>query len=280
MKASLENHEFEKISELLATDSGIIIKPDQKYLVETRLRGFAKQREFNNFSELYQRLVVNREDFKYFVDLMTTNETLWFRDQSCWETLKHRILPEFIRELETGRQSITIWSAACSTGQEPYSLAIQIYELLKAKGKTALWPRFRILGTDLSDTVLQTAKGAIYDAFSIKRGLSSSRLHAYFEEREEGWALNEQIKEIVEFRPFNLMHSFLLLGRFDLILCRNVLIYFSEATKLRLLDKFYQSLAPNRYLMMGGTESIMGLKTKFETLAFDKAVFYQKSLKN
>jgi len=209
------------------------------------------------------------------VDLMTTNETLWFRDQTCWNSLTDQIVPEMIRRLDQGQEQIRIWSAASSTGQESYSLMILIEELLQGQSKMDYRNRFEIVGTDISLSAVQAAKAGVYDHFTIARGLSEERRNKYFTLKgKNSYAIKPERMAGVTFQEFNLMNSFSTLGKFDLILCRNVLIYFSDATKVELLKRLKRSLLPKGNMILGATESTFGMDLDYQTQTYRGGLYY------
>lgn len=274
MIAPLKKDEFYKIRDLLVSVCGIVLSDDQDYLVETRLTETANEVGAKTFSELHQKMMSDKELLTKVVDLMTTNETLWFRDASCWVTLQEVIIPELIRRLEKGKGMVRIWSAAASTGQESYSLLILIHEILSKKGRLDLFNRVSILGTDISNAVIYLAKRAIYDQFTISRGMSKERLAKYFTLERKSYKLNDDIKSRVEFKNFNLMDSFMGMGPFDLVLCRNVAIYFSPEFKKSLFDKISRVMTPDGYFILGATESLIGLETNFKNLSHGNGLYY------
>lgn len=271
----LKQHEFEKLCDLLESVCGIVLKQDQEYLIETRLTELANNIGVSNFGEFHRRVVADDTLLAKTIDLMTTNETLWFRDSSCWLTLEEIILPSLIQKIQQGQQSIRIWSAACSTGQEPYSLAILLDELLKKQGLSHLIDRFNILGTDISQAANYLAKRACYDPFTINRGMSKERLSEYFEPRNNAWQLSDKIRDRIDFQVFNLMDSFHILGKFDLVLCRNVAIYFSDTFKKELFHKISTVLLPKGYMLLGATESLFGMNADFENLSHGNGLYYR-----
>ena len=213
---------------------------------------------------------------KEVIDLMTTNETLWFRDSSCWDMLEKQILPQLIDHLIKGeRFTVRIWSAASSTGQEAYSLAILLHEQLIKKNRSDLKVKFSILGIDISPSVVDQARLGVYDSFSIGRGLSGERKATYFEKTGETFRLKDEYKSIVSFQQFNLLNSYALFGKFDLVLCRNVLIYFSDQRKTDILSRLSQTLQPGGNLILGATESVFGLEVPLESVNFQQGVCYR-----
>jgi len=270
----LSPHEFTKIRDLLVSVCGIDLKADQDYLVETRLTELATDIGAVDFGELHRKIIADHALLARVVDLMTTNETLWFRDDSCWLTVKEEFLPQLIEQLEKGQPKVRIWSAACSTGQEAYSLAMLINEELSRLGKSNLETRFEIVGTDISSGAVYLAQNARYDGFTVGRGLSKERREQYFTQDKQSFVLNDNIKDRATFREFNLMDSFASLGRFDVVFCRNVAIYFSKDFKENLFEKIAGTLAPKGRMLLGATESLFGLKTPFVNQSYGNGVYY------
>ena len=274
MIEELKPQEFVKIRDLLVSVCGIVLNDDQDYLVETRLTEMAHEVGVNNFGQLHDVISKDKSLLTRVVDLMTTNETLWFRDQSCWVTLKEVIVPHLIEKLEKGQFNVKIWSAASSTGQESYSLLILIKELLAQKNQSEYFNRFSIVGTDISNEVIFLAKRGIYDPFTISRGMSEERLNKYFTKERKSYKINEEIKSRVEFKHFNFMDSFIPLGKFDLVLCRNVAIYFSGEFKKELFEKISRALVPDGFMMLGATESLIGIDNNFKNLSHGNGLYY------
>jgi len=275
----LTPHEFSKIRDLLVSVCGIDLKSDQDYLVETRLTELATEVGASDFGDLHRLIVADNVLLSRVVDLMTTNETLWFRDDSCWLTVKEKFLPEMIAQLENGQQKIRVWSAACSTGQEAYSLAMLIDEEVTRLGKPQLAGRFEIMGTDISSGAVYLAQKARYDGFTVGRGLSHQRRDQYFTPDQSSYLLNDDIKSRARFQQFNLMESFASLGKFDLVFCRNVAIYFSKEFKEELFAKIADTLVPTGRVLLGATESLFGLKTPFVNDSYGNGVYYRVGVK-
>lgn len=273
------NSEFEQFCSFLEKASGIVLASNKQYLVTSRLNKLMRQENIASLGELMTRL--QREPSRLsegslrsrVVDAMTTNETLWFRDIYPYEVFKSRLLPEFAKDRH--KTTLRIWSAACSTGQEPYSLSMSVdeFKLLRP----GLLPEVKILATDLSKAVLQQAESARYDFLSIGRGLSQERLNRYFKREPDGaWKLSRQdVRDRIEFRTFNLMDSFLSLGKFDIIFCRNVLIYFSASAKLDILRRFHGVLQPGGYLVLGASEALSGLPDHYTMIQCRPGIIYQ-----
>lgn len=271
----LNDQEFDNIRGLLKSRSGITIANEKRYLVENRLSDLIKEIGGKCYGDLYRRATIDITILTRLIDLMTTNETLWFRDASCWKVLEEKIVPELIQKITEGQSQINIWSAACSTGQESYSLSILIDELLNKKGLSSYKNRFRILGTDISQSVVEAAQRGRYDAFMMGRGMSPSRLDKYFIQDDEYYQLNDEIKKYTTFRVFNLKDSYMLLGKFDLILVRNVLIYFSEDFKKDILQRLSNTLTPDGSLLLGATETIFWTDINLAKKSHFTSVYYQ-----
>lgn len=277
MIAPLQFHEFEKLRDLIINACGIFLTDDKDYLVESRLTDMGNELGAANFGELHQFIIRDMNKLMpRLVDLMTTNETYWFRDESLWSAMEEHIIPGLFDLLTRGKkQNIRIWSAACSTGQEPYSISILIDELAERLGKFAFKDSFRILATDISDEALMLARSGKSNMFSVKRGLSDLRRDKFFKKEGLHYLLDSEIMKRVEFRKFNLMDSFITLGKFDLVLCRNVAIYFTDEFKKELFRKISRSLNPAGLFIIGASESLLGYSTAFESKSAGNALYYQ-----
>jgi len=206
------------------------------------------------------------------VDAMTTNETLWFRDQYPFELLKTKLFPE----LKDVRRPLKIWSAASSSGQEPYSIAMSVAEF-QSKNPGVLKMGAQIIGTDISNTMLDMCKNAEYDSLALARGLSMERRQKFFKDSGNGMAqVVDPIRKMVSFRHLNLLDSYALMGKFDIIFCRNVLIYFSPEVKAKIISQFAQALNPKGYLFLGASESMAGLSDSFDMVRCNPGIIYQK----
>lgn len=255
--------------------SGINIELSKAYLLETRLGRLLQTEKCDSYSDFYQKAKndPSRRLEKQIVDAITTNETLFFRDTSPFELLKHKILPEVIdrRTSKFSSNKIRIWSSACSTGQEVFSIAMVLTELL-GPGHSY---NVQLLGTDLSDAAIKQASYGVYNKFEIERGLPRERLQRYFTPRGGAWKINDQIRSIVSFRKMNLMQPFTGIGKFDIIFCRNVAIYFTLEDRQKLFDKIADALEPQGYLIIGATESLTGVCPRFVPKRHLKSIFYQ-----
>ncbi len=230
--------------------------------------------DVKSLSELVTKTLSQRERQlrAAVVDAMTTNETLWFRDQYPYELLKSKIFPEF-KDL---RRPVKIWSAASSSGQEPYSIAMTTSEYQTQK-PGGLSMGAQIIGTDISNTMLDLCKNAEYDSLALARGLSPERRRKFFQDSENGMAkVVQPICKMVNFRHLNLLDSYSLLGKFDIIFCRNVLIYFSPEVKSKIIAQFASALNPKGYLFLGASESMSGLNDDFDMIRCNPGIIYQK----
>ena len=269
--------EVKVISEYIKNLTGIYLDASKGYLLETRLSSIAESLACKNYLDLQQKASqdVSKKIERQIVDAISTNETLFFRDKGPFELLQHKLLPELIDARGKGvlRPHLRIWSAAASTGQELYSVAIVIRELLqKDTGKYGL----HLFGTDISDTAIQQASYGKYNKFEIERGLDGATLRKYFTLFGDSWKVRDELRAMVKFQKFNLMHPFTALGKFDVILCRNVAIYFTTDDRKKLFDKLADSLANDGFLIIGSTESLTGICSRFEPRRHLRSIFYQK----
>jgi chemotaxis protein methyltransferase CheR len=272
--------EFNFFAMLIYNLTGIVLDQTTKsYLVETRLSALLQEYNCASYNELYFKTKSDRSGIitNKIIDAMTTKETLFFRDSSPFEFLQHRILPDIIdQKLGKGinpcNQGVRIWSAACSTGQEVYSIAIIIKELLPDLVKYNI----KIIGTDISNEAISRASYGQYNKFEIERGLSSEKLNKYFTKiNSTSWKVKDEIRSMATFKRINLLEPFTGLGKFDIIFCRNVAIYFSQEDKIKLFNKIANILEQDGYLIIGSTESLLGISTLFEPKKYLRAVGYQ-----
>ncbi len=255
---------------------GITLAPNQAYLIENRLAPIIKNQACSNFSELYNKSKADRlkKLEQEIIDAITTNETYFFRDKSPFDLLQHKILPDLIDKRPTRSglpTTIKIWSAACSFGQEVYSIAITLKELL---GNDIHNYRISIVGTDISDEAIARSSYGLYNQFEVERGLPPNKLRLYFDQADKGWRIKDELRSMVSFRKLNLFQSFAALGRFDIIFCRNVAIYFSQPDKIKLYEKIGGTLASDGYLIIGAQESLTGITDIFEPQRYMRSIFY------
>ncbi len=269
--------ELKLISQYIQSITGIYLDQSKSYLFETRLSSIAEAQGCKSYQELHNkaRQDASKKIEKDIIDAITTNETLFFRDKGPFELLQHKILPEMIDARSTQsalKTRIKIWSAAASTGQELYSIAIVIKELLKDAPNYA----FTLLGTDISDGAIAQASYGKYNRFEIERGLDKKYLQKYFSLFGDSWKVKDELRSMVNFRKLNLMQPFTSLGKFDIIFCRNVAIYFTLEDRKKLFNKLADSLADDGFLVIGSTESLTGVCPRFVPKRHLRSIFYQK----
>ena len=262
--------EFEFIADLLKTRSGLALTKEKAYLIESRLNPVARKWNFAGFDELVQAMRSGGKE-ELLVDVteaMTTNESFFFRDQKPFEQFRDVVLP-YMLQRRADAKSIRIWSAACSSGQEPYSLAMMLKE---NEAKLAGW-QVEILATDLSNQILDKARDGMYSQFEVQRGLPIRLLIKYFTQEGERWQISESIRKMVSFKPFNLLESPAGLGTFDVVFCRNVLIYFDAPTRARVLDNLAKLMPKDGFLYMGGAETVLGTSDRFKLMPGQRGIY-------
>ncbi|WP_108124501.1 CheR family methyltransferase [Saccharospirillum mangrovi] len=269
------NQGYEAFCDFLEKHSGICLGASKQYLVSSRLRKILQEASIGTLTELVAAMsrAGGQSLRSDVIDAMTTNETLWFRDIHPFRILEEQLLPEFYQQKVN--RPLRIWSAACSTGQEPYSISMMIEEF-KQKNRVFSAGE-KIIATDISNTALDAAKSAEYAMLAIGRGLDPERLKRHFEETPGGrWKVKTPIAQRVEFRPMNLQDSYALLGKFDIVFCRNVLIYFTAEFKRDILTRIHATLNPGGYLMVGASEAVNGLGDLYEMVHCRPGIIYRK----
>lgn len=270
--STITPEEYHAFREFLENASGIVLGDNKHYLVTSRLTRIMVEFSITSLAELMTRLKADKALRQRIMDAMTTNETSWFRDNYPYEILKEKLLPELT---DRKAKQLRIWSSACSTGQEPYSISMIISEYLMGRPGSLFADDVQIVGTDISRNVLQQAKTAIYDNIALNRGLSQERLKRFFKEEDSQWEVIGDIRKRISFREMNLKASYTALGKFDIIYCRNVLIYFSPELKRDIMFRMSQALKPNGYLILGGSETISGYTDEFDLVRWRSGVVYQ-----
>ncbi|MFH1343448.1 MAG: protein-glutamate O-methyltransferase CheR [Pseudomonadota bacterium] len=251
--------DYEFLRKLLKERSGLDLSSDKQYLVESRLIPLARRVGLPGIGELVQKLKAGTEPLtSEVVEAMTTNETFFFRDKIPFDHLKEAVLPA-LAQARASRRALRIWCAASSTGQEPYSIAMCVKEFAALAG----W-RVEIVATDLSQEVLEKSKAGIYSQFEVQRGLPIQLLVKHFKQIGELWQLDADIRGMVQHKQLNLLQDFSHLGTFDLIFCRNVLIYFDQDTKVAIFERLSRMLEPDGVLALGAAESVVGLSDAFK----------------
>ncbi len=270
---TLSTQEFEFIAGELKRRSGLALVPEKMYLLESRLQPVARTRGYENVASMVRALKLqpNEALMREITESMTTNESMFFRDSKPFEILRDVIMPEL--DKAGGRKHARIWSAACSTGQEAYSVAITLEEM---KAKLPGWT-FDIIGTDIADKVVEKAKKGVFSQFEVQRGLPIQVLLKYFDQKEENsWQVKDEIRNKVQFKTHNLLADYTSLGKFDVVLCRNVLIYFDEATKKDVLTRIGRNMQKSGYLLLGSAETTMGLNDIYEPMLEYRGVHITK----
>jgi chemotaxis protein methyltransferase CheR len=257
------------VADLVRARSGIVLTPEKAYLIESRLTPLARTRGHKDLDALVVALRGNEPSLvEAVVEAMTTNESLFFRDQRPFEQFRRLVLPKLLQARSTSR-TIRIWSAACSSGQEPYSLAMLLSE---EAPKLAGWT-VEILGTDLSKAMVERARTGSYSQFEVQRGMPPAMLARHFTRDGDKWTASAALKSMLRFRTFNLLDDPSAFGTFDVVLCRNVLIYFDQATKGRILDRISGRLTPEGTLYLGGSETVFGITERFESIPGERGIY-------
>ncbi|WP_332873976.1 protein-glutamate O-methyltransferase CheR [Amphritea pacifica] len=272
----MTQQEFDQFCQFLEQACGILLAKHKQYLVESRLSKILIDGQFDSLGQLVLTLERPGNSLlkEQVINAMTTNETLWFRDIHPYEILKDKLLPE-LAEKQAGTQRLKVWSAACSTGQEPYSISMIIDEF-KDQNPAAFRLGEEIIATDISTRVLEQARLAEYEMLALGRGLSQDRLKKFFVPgKHDGWSLLPKIKKRVTFREMNLLGAYTGIGPCDIVFCRNVLIYFSSERKREILTKIHKTLKPGGYLLLGASESIGELNNLFEMVHCRPGIIYK-----
>jgi chemotaxis protein methyltransferase CheR len=265
--------DFDYLARLLKERSGLIVNKDKVYLLETRLMPVARRHGMKGLDELVQTLRRGADD-KLLIDVteaMTTNESLFFRDTRPFDLFRDTVLPGLMQVRGT-QKKIRIWSAACSSGQEPYSLAMLLKE---NQAKVSGW-RVDIVATDISKEIIAKAKAGLYTQFEVQRGLPIQLLVKYFKQTGDKWQIDAGLRSMVQYGEFNLLKHPRPLGQFDVVFCRNVLIYFDQPTKQQVLNGIADILAPDGVLFLGGAETVLGVCERFKPVPGLRGI-YQRS---
>jgi chemotaxis protein methyltransferase CheR len=257
--------------------SGLALTEDKSYLLESRLMPVVRRRRFNGLTDLVAA-IRNKNDESLITEVtevMTTNETFFFRDNRPFDQFRDVVLPRLM-ESRASKKRIRVWSAGCSSGQEPYSLAIVVKEL---GSQLADW-NIEIVGTDISERILRKANDGIYSQFEVQRGLPIRMLIKYFHQMESGWEIDESIRSMVRYRSFNLLDNLSALGTFDVVYCRNVLTYFDDPTKLDVLSRIRNQMADDGILYLGGAEMVLGICDELKPVPGHRGMYANASVEN
>ena len=269
----MNSQDFDFLVAMLKKRSGHVLSADKGYLLDSRLGPIARKENFASVEALVAAMRTrNDERLNAMVtEAMTTNETFFFRDRTPFDLFKSEVIPHLTANRRPGSK-VKIWCAAASTGQEPYSLAMILREeTARMKGITN-----SILATDISDKVLLKAKTGLYSQFEVQRGLPVQLMVKYFEKTDDLWRIDPSLQQHITFRKYNLLDSFRALGQFDVVFCRNVLIYFDQETKTDILNRLAQSIAPDGFLFLGAAETVMGLSDAFAPVPGKRGLYIRK----
>jgi chemotaxis protein methyltransferase CheR len=283
----LSHQEYDLLSKYIHELCGLVIPEEKSYLIRQRLEPVAMTEGCESFRELFGKIKSGEipDIEEQIIDAITTNETSFFRDGHPFDTFRDHILPKLgelvverkARQITRKGPKVSIWSAGSSTGQEPYTLAMLIHEYASQNPRMGIMQDdFGLLATDVSSRALSRAMAGEYTEMEVRRGLSPYRIEKYFRQVNRRWVISSALRVMVDFRQINLIKPFSILGGFDMILCRNVLIYFGETTKQHMINQLYNMLSDDGYLMLGATENLYGLTNKFKSFHCGKTLLYTK----
>ena len=266
----LRPDDFDFVAKLLKERSGLVITADKAYLLESRLMPLARKRGLKGFEDLIQTMRSTRDEAlaRDVTEAMTTNESFFFRDIKPFDQFRDVVLPQVL-DGRASKKAFRIWCAASSSGQEPYSLAMILRE---QAARLSGW-RIDIVATDISAEMLEKAKAGVYSQFEVQRGLPIQMLVKYFKKRDETWQIDPSIRAMVQFKEFNLLHDLRPLGQFDIVFCRNVLIYFDQPTKTRVLDAMSKLMPDDGILYLGGAETVLGISDRFKPVPNQRGIY-------
>ena len=263
--------DFDLISGILKSRSGLILSPEKVYLLESRLTPIARAKGLETLDDLINEIRLHRKEalLSEITEAMTTNESFFFRDNTPFDLFKDKVLPELMKRNASSRK-IKIWCAAASTGQEPYSIAMIIKEM---GVKLAGWD-IEIFGTDLSNKVLEKARMGLYSQFEVQRGMPIKYLMKYFNQVGEMWQISDELKSMVKYKPMNLLDNYIGLYNYDVVFCRNVLIYFEPDMKTKVLEKVRKAMKPDGTLFLGAAETVLGITDKFKPVTGSRGMYH------
>ncbi len=277
-KIKITAEEFKNFSKYILDISGIALAAGKEYLLETRLYPLINRLQLTSYDELLQKA---KKDFKKeleneIIDAVSTNETYFFRDKSPFELLQHKIFPDLIdrcmKKNPMGKPTIRLWSAANSTGQEIYSIAMSLLEM----GVTPDKYNVKLFGTDISDAAIAQASYGLYNKFEVARGLDPKRLDRFFtKQANDQFKIKDEVRALAQFKKMNLMKPFIGLGKYDIVLCRNVMIYFTSEDRKKIYSNIAKVMEPHGYLLIGSTESLVNDTDLFTSKRYLNSVFYQ-----
>lgn len=262
--------DYDYLRQFLKSRSGLVLSNEKQYLIESRLLPVARKNGLDSIAALVAKLKDSRESklAEAVVEAMTTNESFFYRDKLPFEHFTQVMIPELLKARASTR-TLRIWCAAASTGQEPYTLAMCLKEM---ESRLAGW-RIEILGTDISNDVLERARNGTYTQFEVQRGLPIQMLLKYFTQQGDSWTISPQLRSMIQWRKFNLLDSFASFGPFDIVFCRNVLIYFDQPTKADILNRISRVLSPDGFLVLGAAETVVGLADCFKPMSERRGLY-------
>lgn len=266
----MKPEDFDFIRKLVKDRSGLVLTKDKTYLLESRLMPVARKRGMKGLGELCTDIRTNKDAdvIREVTEAMTTNESFFFRDIKPFDLFRDSVLPRLL-ELRAARKSFRIWCAAASSGQEPYTLAMILKE---EAAKLAGWT-YEIIATDISTEILKKAEKGAYTQFEVQRGLPVQLLVKYFKQDGDHWIIDSDLKRVIKYKEFNLLGNLTSLGRFDVVFCRNVLIYFDQETKARVLEGVCGLMPKDGVLFLGGAETVVGISDKFQPMPGQRGVY-------
>ena len=286
--AAMTNEDYKIITKYVFDICGIVLGNDKQYLVEQRLSPLLKELGCETFADLAKKLSLGVTNFllrEKVLNAMTTNETSFFRDEHPYIAFKEKIMPDMLERAKARKEhswqrrgpKVNMWSAAASTGQEPYSMSMIISDVVNMRGMGLVTMEdFGILGTDISSKVLAKAMEAKYSPLEVARGLTMDMRNKYFIQDGDHFIVNQRIRKIVEFKALNIQDRFTQIGSFDVIFCRNILIYFTDDAKRKILSQFFQMLTSGGYLLLGSAENMYNLNNDFTTERYGATTIYRK----
>ncbi len=266
----IDDAAFRELSQFIHFKSGIVLDDSKKYLIETRLGPLLQEVDVDSYMALCRRASSDRAVLNRLIDEISTNETSWFRDKSPFDLLKFKLIPDLMDRLQGQPDNISIWSAASSTGQEVYSIAMTLSEILPP----TVLQRVRIVGTDISDAAVRRASAGEYSDFEMERGLSAAQRDKHFQRQGNGWKVRDSLRSMVLFKQFNLLDPLVTLGSVDIVFCRNVAIYFDLATRKQLFERIARQIRAGGALVTGSSETLHGVTDHFERHEHMRCTYY------
>lgn len=266
----MKPEDFKFLCDLVRQRSGLVLTEDKGYLLESRLMPLARRHDLGGLEGLANELRTKKDE-KLIVEVteaMTTNESFFFRDKKPFDLFRDNVLPEFIKN-RAAKKEFRLWCAAASSGQEPYSLAMIMKE---AAARMIGW-KVGIIGTDISKDILEKARNGVYSQFEVQRGLPIQLLMKHFDKREDMWQIKPDLRSMIEYRYFNLLENLAPLGSFDVVFCRNVLIYFDQETKGKVMARIASLMPKDGLLFLGGAETVLGITDKFQPVKGFRGVY-------